>query len=107
MPVPDWLSDGFPEDNIDTATAEQMLGRFACSLCADNRDAAEHAEAQLKKAHALLRLVARTYATPTADLSEDARERVILAHVAALAVLRARVELYFEAIGERLSEGKR
>jgi hypothetical protein len=46
-----WLIDGFPDtpDEYDKATAEELtLGRFACHLCADNRDAADRAERELR-----------------------------------------------------------
>jgi hypothetical protein len=55
MPNPaPWLI----EDDYDRAPAEALLdndlGRFACNLCADNRDAAERTAAALKRANALL-----------------------------------------------------
>ncbi len=52
-PAP-WLID----DEYDAEPAEALmdgdLGRFACNLCAPNRDDAERTAAALKRANALL-----------------------------------------------------
>jgi hypothetical protein len=98
-----WLTEGFPDETPAEVLIPEDLGRFACALCADNRDAAEASAAQLARAHALLRQIARANAAPARELivsSDDPRERVILGHVAALAVIKARIELYFAAKGE-------
>ena len=89
-------------DELDTATAEELLdaglGRFACGLCADNRDAAEASAAELRRAHALLRLILRAEVKPikSEGLEDDRTAQALLGHVAAWAILKARVDLYFQ-----------
>jgi hypothetical protein len=104
MPNPaPWLID-YPDtpDEFDTAAAGDILGdvlgRFACGLCADNRDAAEAAAAELRRAHALLRLILRAEVKPikSEGLEDDRTAQALLGHVAAWAILKARVELYFQ-----------
>ena len=96
-----WLIEG--ADELDTATAEDILGRFACGLCADNRDAAEASAAELRKAEQLLRLILRAEVKPikSEGLEDDRTAQALLGHVAAWAILKARVELYFQAAGQR------
>jgi hypothetical protein len=105
-----WLID-YPDtpDELDTATAEDILGRFACGLCADNRDAAERAEAQLARAHALLRLIRRAEVKPikSEGLEDDATAQALIGHVAAWAILKARVELYFQAAGAAIETARK
>lgn len=118
MSTASWLLDGYPEtleeahiertltDELDTATAEDILGRFACGLCADNRDAAERAEADIRRiraelgrAHALLRLILRTEMRPAkreAD-SETPHDLALIWFAATLAAVKARIEIYFQA----------
>lgn len=98
--------DGAP-DEFDRTTAEALtLGRFACGLCADNRDAAEAAERelaiagrQLAKAEQLLRLIGRTEQRPAKRESaeDDARELALVGFAATLAAIKARIEIYFQA----------
>jgi hypothetical protein len=52
-PAP-WLIDDDYDTDPPEALLDNDLGRFACNLCADNRDAAERAAAALKRANALL-----------------------------------------------------
>ena len=92
-------------DELDTASAEELLdaglGRFACGLCADNRDAAEASAAELRRAHALLRLILRAEVKPikSEGLEDDRTAQALLGHVAAWAILKARIEMYFQAAG--------
>jgi hypothetical protein len=105
-PTAPWLVDGYP-DELEDATAEALiLGRFACGMCAENRDAAERMEAevnrlnaQLAKSHALLRLIARTEQRPAKrEGDEDARELALVGFAMALAAIKARIEIYFQAV---------
>lgn len=107
-----WLLEGYPEDGapdaIDNATAEDILGRFACGLCADNRDAAEAAErdvrelrAQLGRAHTLLRLILRAEMRPAkreAD-TDTPHDLALIGFSTTLAAIKARIEIYFQAAG--------
>jgi hypothetical protein len=92
-------------DELDTASAEELLdaglGRFACGLCADNRDAAEASAAELRRAHSLLRLVLRADPKPirSEGLEDDRTAQALIGHIAAWAILKARVDLYFQAAG--------
>ena len=90
-----WLIEGAP-DGFDTA-----VGRFACSECADNRDAAELAAMQIAKAHALLRLIRRSEVKPmkSEGLEDDATAQALLGHISAVAVIKARIDLYFDKVG--------
>ena len=76
-----WLIERSP-DEFDTA-----VGRFACSECADNRDAAELTAAQIEKAHALLRLIRRAEVKPMKPegLEDDATAQALLGHISAMA----------------------
>ena len=92
-------------DELDTASAEELLdaglGRFACGLCADNRDAAEASAAELRRAHALLRLILRAEVKPirSEGLEDDRTAQALLGHIAAWAILKARVEMYLQTAG--------
>lgn len=106
-PTAHWLNDA-DRDELDNATAEALiLGRFACGLCAENRDAAERAEAdaaelrkQLAKSHALLRLIARTEQRPAKrEADEDPRDLALVGFACAMAAIKARIEIYFQAAG--------
>jgi hypothetical protein len=94
-------------DELETASAEELLdaglGRFACGLCADNRDAAEASAAELRRAHALLRLILRAEVKPikSEGLEDDRTAQALLGHVAAWAILKARIELYLQDSGRR------
>ena len=55
MPNPaPWLIDDAYDEAEPEALVDGDLGRFACNLCAPNRDAAERAEAALRRSNALL-----------------------------------------------------
>ena len=97
-------------DNDETP-AEDLGGRFACGLCADNRDAAEAAEADIRRlnaalnrAHSLLRLIQRAEVKPlrSEGLDHDPTAQSLLGHVSAWAVLQTRIQLFFD--GEREGE---
>ena len=98
-------------EELETAPAELLigkdaLGRFACGLCAENRDAGERAEreatelrAQLGRAHALLRLIARTEQRPAKreGIEDDPRELALVGFAMYAAAIKARIEIYFQA----------
>lgn len=69
-----WLIDGFPDrDAYDTATAEDItLGRFACGMCADNRDAAERAELEIRRVQRKLARLERIIAATRAQIAQAA-----------------------------------
>jgi hypothetical protein len=98
---PTETEDGAPDALDETAAAEFLgaaVGRFACGECADNRDAAERAERQLAKAHALLRILARTeQRAAKREFDEDPRELAIIGFAQMLAAIKARIEIYFQA----------
>jgi hypothetical protein len=94
------LMDGMPPDELDRTPAADFaaVGRFACGECADNRDAAERAERQLAKCHALLRVLARTeQRAAKREFDEDPRELAIIGFAQMLAAIKARIEIYFQA----------
>lgn len=90
---------GVPDgDDYDETTAAEFGGRFACSLCAENRDAGERAERQLKRAEALLKLIARAELRPAKReaLEENPHELALIGYAQAFAGIRARIELYLD-----------
>jgi hypothetical protein len=103
--APAWLvaSDGLPPDELDQSPGDDFAGRFACHLCADNRDAAERMEReladageQLQKAHQLLRLILRTeQRAAKREAEEPAHELALIGFACALAAIKARIEVYF------------
>jgi hypothetical protein len=110
MSDPHWLTDGYPEDAdaLDRAPAAELLGRFACAECAPNRDAADQLEAevnrlnaQLARAHTLLRLLARLEPQPARrrDDGDDVQGLALIGWACALAELKTRIGIYFQGIG--------
>jgi hypothetical protein len=106
-----WLIEDTP-DELDTAAAEDILGdvlgRFACGLCADNRDAAERAEREVKelaqeleRAQAVLRVIMRTQMRPAEREApgDTPHELALIGFSKTLAGIRARIEIYFQAAG--------
>jgi hypothetical protein len=95
------LIDGMPADEFDAAPAADFaaVGRFACGECAENRDAAERAERQLAKCHALLRVIARTEqrAAKREGIEDDPRDLAIIGFAQMLAAIKTRIEIYFQA----------
>ena len=104
LPDPAW---GEP-DAYETANARAMLGRFACSECAANRDDAdrlegelEDAQEQLERARALLRLIGRAEQRPAAaaeGYAETPYELALIGFARTLAEIKARVEVYFQSL---------
>jgi hypothetical protein len=97
--APAWLvaTDGMPPDDLDQTPADDF-GRFACGECADNRDAAERTALQLKKAHSLLHLIARTeQRAAKREGDETAHELALIGFACAVAAIKARIEVYFQA----------
>jgi hypothetical protein len=103
-----YLPDGSQPDDFDRApvTDFSAAGRYACHLCADNRDAADAAErelartaARLERAEALLRLIARTEQRPAKrETPEDnPHDLALIGFCQAFAAIKARVEIYFQA----------
>jgi hypothetical protein len=88
---------------LDAGCEDPELGPFACGECADNRDAAEASAAQLARAHALLRLIRRAEVKPVRSegLEDDANAQLVLGHASAWAILKARIDLYFQTASER------
>jgi hypothetical protein len=88
------------QDQFDQTPAAD-LGRFACGDCAENRDAGERAAAQLARANALLRLIRRADPKPirSEGLEDDQTAQALLGFVAGLAVIKARIDLYFQEAG--------
>jgi len=91
------MLDGEAPDCYDLTEA----GRFACGECAENRDAAERTARQVQKANALLRLIRRAEVKPlrSEGLEDDATAQLLLGHVSAWAILKARIDLYFQQAG--------
>jgi hypothetical protein len=106
IPDPPW---GEP-DAYDTAEASEIsrdFGRFACSLCAQNRDDADRlerelaqAQAQLNKAHAVLKILGRVQQKPAPREGdgETPQELALIGFATALAAVRARIEIYFQGV---------
>ena len=93
-----WLIDA-ARTNFDTASAEALLdtapdaglGRFACGLCADNRDATrEGLRGRAKRPRtSLLRLILRAGSEAGSSpegLEDDRTAQALLGHVAAWAI---------------------
>lgn len=86
------------DDELNETPAAEFGGRFACSECADNRDAAEAAERDLAAAMALLRLILRADLRPAkAEGRETPAELAAIGYAQAFAAIRARIELYLAA----------
>jgi hypothetical protein len=98
-------------DKYDKTPADSLGGRFACHLCADNRDAAERAERDLDRAaalvdraHALLRWIARLEPRPAAGavgIEETPNQLALIGYAQALTAVKARIELHLEAVAAR------
>jgi hypothetical protein len=97
-----------PEVAADTEDAAGA-GRFACGLCAENRDAAEHAAVQLARAHALLRTLRRMEPKPVKAEGPDDEPKALgaIAQAVYIATLRTRIDLYFGDGGQPAHEPKR
>jgi hypothetical protein len=103
-----YLPDGSQPDDFDHAPAADFGGRFACGLCADNRDAADAAErelertaARLERAEALLKFIGRVQQRPAAaaeGLDETPHCLALVGFAATLAAIKARVEIYFQGV---------
>ena len=104
LPDPAW---GEP-DAYEKADAREILGRFACAECANNRDDADRlegelkdAEARLARAHALLKAIGREQQRPAAAVSgfaETPYELALIGFAATLATIKARIEVYFQGL---------
>jgi hypothetical protein len=105
IPDPPW---GEP-DAYDTAGASEIsrdFGRFACSLCAQNRDDADRlereladAQRQLARAQALLKVLGRVQQKPAPrEGDETPHELALIGFATALAAVRARIEIYFQSV---------
>jgi hypothetical protein len=89
------------EDAFDRTPASEFL---PCQSCMDFRAELERLTAQLAKAHALLRLLRRIEARPGKPdgLDDDPMTLALIAHAVAIATMKARIDLYLQATGQRL-----
>lgn len=91
-------------DAYDLTPARALAGRFACAECAKNRDDADRleteldlAQAQLAKAHALLKILGRVQQRPAArEADETPHELALIGFASAFATIKARIEIYFQ-----------
>jgi hypothetical protein len=105
-----YLPDGSQPDDFDRAPATDFsaAGRFACGLCAANRDDADAAEreldraqARLAAAEALLKFIGRVQQRPAAaaeGLDETPYALALIGFAQSFAAIKARVDIYFQGV---------
>ena len=83
---------------------EKAGGAPDCQSCLDYRAELELMNMRLAKVHALLRAVRAIEPKPDkpSGLDDDATELLVIAHAAALAKIKTRIDLYLAATGARL-----
>jgi hypothetical protein len=79
-------------------------GEPDCISCRDFRNALADLNARLAKAHVLLRAIRITEPKPDkpTGMDDDGIELLVIAHAAALAKIKTRIDLYLATTGARL-----
>jgi len=83
---------------------EKAGGAPDCDSCSEYRATLAEANMRLAKVHALLRAVRAIEPKPDKPtcMDDDATELLVIAHAAALAKIKTRIDLYLTATGARL-----